>query len=72
VGVGVERHRRFQEAIGNAMSDGMYHGRQRAILSRREKIKPLTLERRKKENLNNAAQSQMGARTVFTKNDSIV
>jgi hypothetical protein len=28
---------------------------QRAILSRREKIKRLTLERRKKENLRNAA-----------------
>jgi len=35
--------------------DGMYHGRQRAILGRREKIKRLTLKRRKKENLRNAA-----------------
>jgi hypothetical protein len=33
----------------------MYHGRQRAILSRGEKIKRLALERRKKEKLRNAA-----------------
>jgi hypothetical protein len=33
----------------------MYHGRQHAILTRREKIKRLTLARRKKENLRNAA-----------------
>ncbi len=42
-------------AIGNVTPDDMYHGRQHAILSRREKIKRLTLERRKKENLRNAA-----------------
>jgi hypothetical protein len=35
--------------------DDMNHGDQREILSRREKIKRLTLERRKKENLRNAA-----------------
>jgi len=35
--------------------DDMYHGRQREILTRREEIKRLTLERRKKENLRNAA-----------------
>ncbi len=46
---------RLHEAIGNVTPDDMYHGRQRAILSRREKIKRLTLERRKKENLRNAA-----------------
>ncbi len=48
-------HERVHEAIGNVTPDDMYHGRQRAILSRREKIKRLTLERRKKENLRNAA-----------------
>ena len=48
-------HERLHEAIGNVTPDDMYHGRQRAILSRREKIKRLTLERRKKENLHNAA-----------------
>ena len=48
-------HERLHEAIGNVTPDDMYHGRQRAILSRREKIKRLTLERRKKENLRNAA-----------------
>ncbi len=46
---------RVREAIGNVTPDDMYHGRQSAILSRREKIKRLTLERRKKENLRNAA-----------------
>jgi transposase InsO family protein len=48
-------HERLHEAIGNVTPDDMYHGRQRAIASRREKIKRLTLERRKKENLRNAA-----------------
>ncbi len=48
-------HERLHAAIGNVTPDDMYHGRQRAILSRREKIKRLTLERRKKENLRNAA-----------------
>ena len=48
-------HERLHEAIGNVTPDDMYHGRQYAILSRREKIKHLTLERRKKENLRNAA-----------------
>ncbi len=46
---------RLHEAIGNVTPDDMYHGRQRAIRTRREKIKRLTLERRKKENLRNAA-----------------
>ncbi len=48
-------HERLHEAIGDVTPDDMYHGRQPAILSRREKIKRLTLERRKKENLRNAA-----------------
>ncbi len=48
-------HQRLHEAIGNVTPDDMYQGRQRAILTRREKIKRLTLERRKKENLRNAA-----------------
>ena len=48
-------HERLHEAIGNVTPDDMYHGRQRAILSCREKIKRLTLKRRKKENLSNAA-----------------
>ncbi len=48
-------HERLHEAIGNVTPDDMYHGRQRAILNRREKIKRLILERKKKENLNNAA-----------------
>ena len=48
-------HERLHEAIGNVTPGNMVHGRQCAILSRREKIKRLTLERRKKENLRNAA-----------------
>jgi transposase InsO family protein len=48
-------YERLHEAIGNVTPDDMYHGRQRAILSRREKTKRLTLKRRKKENLRNAA-----------------
>jgi putative transposase len=47
-------HERLHEALGNVTPDDMYHGRQRAILSRREKIKRSTLERRKKEDLRNA------------------
>jgi putative transposase len=48
-------HERLHEALGNVTPDDMYHGRQREILTRRAKIKRLTLERRKKENLRNAA-----------------
>ena len=48
-------YERLHEAIGNVTPDDMYHGRQREVLSRREKIKHLTFERRKKENLRNAA-----------------
>ncbi len=50
----------------------MYHGRPYAILNRREKIKRLTLERRKKENLSNAAWPQTGAKTLSKKNDPSV
>ena len=48
-------HERLHEAVGNVTPDDMVHGRQCAILSRRGKIKRLTLKRRKKENLSNAA-----------------
>ena len=48
-------HERLHEAIGNVTPDDMYHGHQREILTHREKIKRLTLQRRKKENLRNAA-----------------
>jgi hypothetical protein len=48
-------YERLHEAIGNVTPDDVYHGRQREVLSRREKIKRLTFERRKKENLRNAA-----------------
>jgi transposase InsO family protein len=48
-------YERLHEALGNVTPDDMYHGRQREITSRRAKIKRLTFERRKKENLRNAA-----------------
>ena len=48
-------HERVHESIGNVTPDDMYHGRLRTILTRREKIKRLTLKRRKKENLQTAA-----------------
>jgi len=48
-------HERFHESIGNVTPDDMYHGRQREILTRRNRIKRLTLERRKKENQRTAA-----------------
>ena len=48
-------YERLHEALGNVTPDDMYQGREHAIVSRREKIKRLTLERRKKENLRNAA-----------------
>ena len=48
-------HERVHEAIGNVTPDDMYQGRQRETPTRKEKIKRLTLERRKKENLRNAA-----------------
>jgi hypothetical protein len=40
--------------VGDLTPDATYHGRQRAILIRREKIKGLTLERRAGENLRSA------------------
>ncbi len=48
-------HERLHEAIGNVTPDDMYHGRQREIFTHREKIKRLTLQRRKTEHLRNAA-----------------
>jgi len=44
----------------------------RSGLSLREKIKRLTLERRKKENLRNAAWPQTGARTLSKENGQSV
>jgi len=65
-------HERLHEAIGNVTPDDMYHGRQREILTRREKIKRLTLQRRKKENLRNAAWPHRGDETLSTKTDLAV
>ena len=50
----VQEHRELARH-GNVTPDDMYHGRQREIFTHREKTKRLTLQRRKKENLRNAA-----------------
>jgi hypothetical protein len=42
-------------AVGDLTPEDTYNGRHRAILTQREKIKCLTLERREEENLSNAA-----------------
>jgi hypothetical protein len=47
--------RRYHEALDNVTPADMYSGRQREILSRRERIKCETLARRKRENLRRAA-----------------
>jgi transposase InsO family protein len=48
-------HRRYHEALGNVTPADMYSGRQREIITRRERIKRETLARRKSENLRRAA-----------------
>jgi hypothetical protein len=53
-------HERLHEAIGNVTPENLYYGRQREILTHREKIKRLTVQRRKKENLRNAARRKEG------------
>jgi len=52
---GYYNHERLHEAIGNVTPDNLYHDRQREIVTHREKIKRLTVQRRKKEYLRNAA-----------------
>ena len=60
--VGYHNQERVHAAIGNVTPDDRYHGLGREILSRRKGIKRLTLERRKQENLRNAAWPHTGAR----------
>ena len=48
-------HRRYHESLGNVTPVDMYEGRQVEVLTRRERIKRETLERRRRENLRNAA-----------------
>ena len=43
-------HRRYHEALRNVTPADVYHGRQAAILSRRERIKRATLKRRRQMN----------------------
>ncbi len=44
-------HRRYHESLQNVTPADVYFGRQAAILSRRDRIKQRTLQRRKQENL---------------------
>jgi putative transposase len=48
-------HRRYHESLGNVTPADMYEGRQVEVLTRRERIKCETMERRRRENLHNAA-----------------
>ena len=59
-------HERLQEAIGNVAPESLYYGRQRDIFTHREKIKRLTLQRRKKANLRNAAWPQRRDDTLYS------
>jgi hypothetical protein len=53
--------------VGELTLTDTYRGRQRAILSRREKIKHLTLEGREEENLRNAAEPLIGVVRTLSK-----
>jgi transposase InsO family protein len=48
-------HRRYHESLENVTPADMYYGRQRTILTRRDKIKQRTLAKRRQENLRRAA-----------------
>ena len=48
-------HGRYHESLRNVTPADMYDGRQREILTKRERIKRETLAQRRKENLRNAA-----------------
>jgi hypothetical protein len=63
---GYYNHERLHEAIGNVTPDNLYHDRQREIVTHREKIKRLTVQRRKKEYLRNAAWPQRGDDTLYS------
>lgn len=42
-------HRRYHESLDNCTPADVYYGRHRRVLSERDKIKQLTMQRRKKE-----------------------
>ena len=46
---------RYHESLGNVTPADMHEGRQIDVLTRRERIKHETLERRRRENLRKAA-----------------
>jgi len=53
--VGYYNERRYHGSLGNVRPADMYEGKQVDVLTRRERIKRETLERRRRENLRNAA-----------------
>jgi hypothetical protein len=42
-------HRRYHESLDNCTPADVYYGRQHQVLSERDRIKELTMQRRKKE-----------------------
>ncbi len=44
-------HERYHESLNNVTPADVYHGRRREVLTKRAKIKRLTMQRRRKENL---------------------
>ncbi|GAH57852.1 unnamed protein product, partial [marine sediment metagenome] len=44
-------NRRYHEAIDNLTPADVYHGRSEEVLSKREQIKKVTLEKRRRRNL---------------------
>ena len=42
-------HRRYHESLDNCTPADVYYGRRQEVLSERDKIKQLTMQRRKKE-----------------------
>ncbi len=49
--VAYDNNQRYHEALNNVTPAEVYVGRHHAVLSEREKIKRLTMKRRKRENL---------------------
>ncbi len=55
-------------SLSNITPHDMYHGKQREILTRREKIKRKTLKKRKQQNLKSRRKNNYTANTRITYN----